>query len=111
MYDLSQYYWGKQQRLDSLRAKKAIREADIEVSDMLSQFSGAFGMELSKQKTPAIYKVVERAVLTIRLSVTKPKATYMRTRPLAAACYARLHTCKEFLDDMSAAKKEFDKML
>ena len=54
LYDLSQYYWGKQQRLDSLRAKKAIREADIEVSDMLSQFSGAFGMELSKQKTPAI---------------------------------------------------------
>ena len=186
LYDLSQYYWGKQQRLDSLRAKKAIREADIEVSDMLSQFSGAFGMELSKQKTPAIYKVVERAVLTIRLSATKPKATYMRTRPfvyfneptlvpadeeelrntgsypsghtvrgwgmalllceinpaaqdelfklgyewgqsrviagfhwqsdvdasrmLAAACYARLHTCKEFLDDMSAAQKEFDKM-
>lgn len=32
------------------------------------------------------------------------------SRMLAAACYARLHTCKEFLDDMSAAKKEFDKM-
>lgn len=186
MYDISQYYWGKQQRLDSLRAKKAIREADYEVADMVPQFCSAFGMEISKQKTPAIYKVVERAVLTIRLSATKPKATYMRTRPyvyfneptlipadeeelrtngsypsghtvrgwgmalllceinpvaqdelfklgyewgqsrviagfhwqsdvdasrmLAAACYARLHTCKAFLDDMAAAKKEFEKL-
>ena len=186
LYDISQYYWGKQQRLDSLRAKKAIREADFEVADMVPQFCGAFGMEISKQKTPAIYKVVERAVLTIRLSATKPKATYMRKRPyvyfneptlvpaeeeelrptgsypsghtvrgwgmalllceinpaaqdalfklgyewgqsrviagfhwqsdvdasrmLAAACYARLHSCKAFLDDMAAAKKEFEKL-
>lgn len=184
--DISQYFWGKQQRLDTLRAQKAIREADFEVSDMLAQFAGAFGMEITKQKTPAIYKVVERAVLTIRLSATKPKATYMRKLPyvyfneptlvpseeeelrntgsypsghtvrgwgmalllceinpaaqdalfklgyewgqsrviagfhwqsdvdasrmLAAACYARLHTCKAFLDDMSAAQKEFDKL-
>ena len=34
MYDISQYYWGKKQRLDSLRARKAIREAAYEVSDM-----------------------------------------------------------------------------
>lgn len=54
MYDISQYYWGKQQRLDSLRAKKAIREADYEVADMVPQFCSAFGMEISKQKTPAI---------------------------------------------------------
>ena len=26
------------------------------------------------------------------------------------ACYARLHTCKPFLDDMAAAKKEFEKL-
>lgn len=25
---------------------------------------------------------------------------------LPAACYARLHTCKDFLDDMKAAQKE-----
>ena len=185
-YDISQYYWGKEQRKDSLRAAKAIREAAYEVKDMAEQFSAAFGMEISPEKTPAIYKVVERGVQTIRLSATKPKATYMRTRPyayfneptlvpeeedelrtngsypsghtvrgwglalilceinpaaqdelfklgyewgqsrviagyhwqsdvdasrmLAAACYARLHTCKEFLDDMAAAQKEFQKL-
>lgn len=186
MNDISQYYWGKQQRLDSLRARKAINEAAYEVKDMASLFSNAFGMEISEKKTPAIFHVLNRSVLTIRLSATKPKATYMRTRPyvyfneptlvpaeeeelrtngsypsghtvrgwgmalllceinpaaqdelfklgyewgqsrviagfhwqsdvdasrmLAAACYARLHTCKAFLDDMAAAKKEFQKL-
>ena len=186
LYDISQYYWGKQQRLDSLRAQKAINEAVTDMSDMSSQFSEAFGMEISECKTPAIFKVLERAVLTIRLSATKPKATYARKRPyvffnestlipdeddelrttgsypsghtvrgwgmalllceinpaaqdalfklgyewgqsrviagfhwqsdvdasrmLAAACYARLHTCQAFLDDMAAAKKEFENL-
>ena len=186
LYDISQYYWGKEQRADTARANKAIREATYEVADMARLFSAAFGMEISEQATPAIYRVVNRGVLTIRLSATKPKATYMRTRPyayfneptlvpeeenelrtngsypsghtvrgwglalilceinpdaqdelfklgyewgqsrvvagyhwqsdvdasrmLAAACFARLHTCQAFLDDMDAAKKEFAKV-
>jgi len=186
MYDISQYYWGKEQRQDTLRAQKAIREAAYEIVDMVPLFSEAFGFEISEEKTPAIYKVVYRGVETIRLSATEPKATYMRTRPyvyfneptlvpqdeeelrtngsypsghtikawgmalvlceinpdaqdalyklgyewgqsrviagfhwqsdvdasrlLAAACYSRLHTCKEYLDDMKAAQKEFKKL-
>ena len=184
--DISQYFWGKQQRLDSLRAKKAIREVVSEVADMAVLFSEAFGMEISAEKTPAIYKVINRGVPTIRLSAAKPKNNYLRKRPyvyfneptlipseeehlrktgsypsghtvrgwgmalllseinpaaqdelfklgyewgqsrviagyhwqsdvdasrmLAAACYARLHSCKEFLDDMKNAKKEFEKI-
>jgi acid phosphatase (class A) len=153
---------------------------------MVKEFSGVFGMEISEQKTPAIYKVVNKAVLTIRMSATKPKESFMRKRPfiyfnestlmpeaeadlsangsypsghtvrgwgmalllceinpdaqnelfklgyewgqsrviggfhwqsdvdasrmLAAACYARLHTSKDFLDDMAAAIKEFKKL-
>ena len=38
-------------------------------------------MEISEEKTPAIYKVLNRSILTIRLSASKPKNTYMRTRP------------------------------
>ena len=53
--DISQYFWGKQQRLDSLRAQKAIREVVSEVADMAVLFSEAFGMEISAEKTPAIY--------------------------------------------------------
>lgn len=184
--DISQYFWGKQQRLDSLRAQKAIREVVSEVADMAVLFSEAFGMEISAEKTPVIYKVINRGVPTIRLSAAKPKNTYLRKRPyvyfneptlipseedhlrktgsypsghtvrgwgmalllseinpaaqdelfklgyewgqsrviagyhwqsdvdasrmLAAACYARLHSCKEFLDDMKNAKKEFEKI-
>ena len=72
MYDISQYYWGKEQRADTARANKAIREAAYEVADMVRLFSAAFGMEISEQATPAIYRVVNRGVLTIRLSATKP---------------------------------------
>ncbi|KWW29112.1 MAG: acid phosphatase, class A [bacterium P3] len=81
MHDISQYYWGKEQRLDTARAHKAIREAQYEVADMVRQFSAAFGMEISEQTTPAIYHVLERGIHTIRLSAVKPKAKYMRTRP------------------------------
>jgi acid phosphatase (class A) len=149
-------------------------------------FSEVFGMEISPEKTPAIFKVLDRGVNTIRLSASKPKNTYLRKRPyvyfneptlipsdednlrktgsypsghtirgwgmalllceinpaaqnelfklgyewgqsrviagyhwqsdvdasrmLAAACYARLHSSKEFLDDMKNAKKEFEKL-
>jgi acid phosphatase (class A) len=186
MNDISQYYWGKQQRQDTLRARKAIREAAYQVADMAQQFSAAFGTEISEQKTPAIYNVLNRGVMTIRMSASKPKATYMRRRPfvyfneptlvpdeddelrdtgsypsghtvrgwgmalilceinpdaqdelfrlgyewgqsrviagfhwqsdvdasrmLAAACYARLHACQAFLDDMAAARREFKKI-
>jgi acid phosphatase (class A) len=184
--DISQYFWGKQQRQDSLRAQKAIREVVSEVADMAVLFSEVFGMEISSEKTPAIFKVLDRGVTTIRLSASKPKNTYLRKRPyvyfneptlipsdednlrktgsypsghtirgwgmalllceinpaaqnelfklgyewgqsrviagyhwqsdvdasrmLASACYARLHSSKEFLDDMKNAKKEFEKL-
>lgn len=186
MYDISQYYWGKEQRKDTLRAQKAIRQAAYENKDMIPIFSEVFGMEISEEKTPAIYKVVDWSVETIRLSATAPKEAHNRVRPyvyfneptlvpqdeeelrtngsypsghtikawgmalvlceinpaaqdalyqlgyewgqsrviagfhwqsdvdasrlLAAACYARLHTCKAFLDDMKAAQKEFKKL-
>ena len=185
-HDINQYYWGKEQRLDSARAQKAIREVAFETAPMAELFSPAFGMEISEEKTPAIFKVLHRALMTIRLSASKPKATYRRLRPyvrfneatlfpeeeetlrgegsypsghtvrgwgmalqlceinhdaqdelfklgyewgqsrviagyhwqsdvdasrmLAAAAYARLHSCEAFLEDMAAARKEFKKL-
>ena len=185
LYDLSQYYWGKEQRKDPERAAKAIREAVYEVPDMIPQFSAVFGMEITPEATPAIYRLLCRGVFTIRMSADAPKAAYMRTRPyayfneptlvpeeeedlrtngsypsghtikawgmalllceidpgtqdalfklayewgqsrviagyhwqsdidasrmLAAACYARLHTCPAFLADLAAAQEEYRK--
>lgn len=83
VYDITQYMWGKQQRLDEARAQQAIDNAVEEVADMLEQFSVPFGMELSKENTPAIYHALYRGVLTVRRAASKPKTTYMRIRPLA----------------------------
>ena len=81
VYDITQYMWGKTQRLDSLRAQQAIDNAVEEIDEMAEQFSVPFGMEISREKTPAIFKVLYRGVLTARLGATKPKTEYMRMRP------------------------------
>jgi acid phosphatase (class A) len=81
VYDITQYLWGKQQRLNEERAQQAIENAVEEIPEMLEQFSVPFGMELSKENTPAIYHVLYRGVLTVRLAATKPKTEYMRKRP------------------------------
>ena len=185
-HDINQYYWGKAQRQDSARAQQAIREVVFDTAPMAELFSPAFGMEISEEKTPAIFKVLHRSMMTIRLSASKPKATYLRLRPyvrfneptlfpddeeelrnqgsypsghtvrgwgmalvlceinpdaqnelfkmgyewgqsrviagyhwqsdvdasrmLAAAAYARLHACDAFLEDMAAARKEYQKL-
>ena len=81
VYDITQYMWGKTQRLDSVRAQQAINNAVEEIDEMAEQFSVPFGMEISREKTPAIFKVLYRGVLTARLGATKPKTEYKRKRP------------------------------
>ena len=81
VYDITQYMWGKQQRTDEDRAQQAINNAVEDIAGMLEQFSVPFGMELSKENTPAIYHALYRGVLTVRLAASKPKTTYMRKRP------------------------------
>ena len=81
VYDITQYMWGKTQRLNPDRAQQAIDNAVEEIDEMAEQFSIPFGMEITKEKTPAIFKVLYRGVLTARLGATKPKTEYMRKRP------------------------------
>ena len=137
LYDITQYMWGKEQRyINKERAKQAIDNATTDVAEMAQQFSGAFGMEITPEKTPAIFKVLYRGVLTCRLSATKTpicanghtsvSASYQwgMSRVIAgyhwqsdvdasflltSGCYARLHTSPEFLADMAAARAEYAK--
>ena len=185
IYDISQYMWGKTVR-NTERGQEAIDHIVTNVSDMATFFSKPFGMTISRETTPAIYKMLLKAVPTIRLSATRPKETYMRKRPfvrmnestpvpeeeddlrysgsypsghairgwgmalllsevnpaaqdalmklgyewgqsrvilgyhwqsdvnasiaLASACYARLHTSKDFQADMAAACEEFERL-
>ena len=80
-YDVAQYKWGKSMRADSARAALAIAQATVDVAEMMSMFSEAFGMEISEKKTPAIFYAVKRGVLTMRLAGRVPKKHYMRQRP------------------------------
>ena len=80
-YDLTQYMWGKGERLNEERASQAIKNGVTDVSDMAEQFSEPFGMEISKEKTPCIFHVLYRGVLTVRLCATKPKTAITRLRP------------------------------
>ena len=81
LYDISQYVWGKSRRQDSLRAQQAIRDVVVDIAEMAREFSPAFGMEISKEKTPAIFKVLNLGVVTMRLSATNLKTAYNRRRP------------------------------
>ena len=80
-YDVSQYEWGKQQRLDTLRLRQAQNHAVNTASDMAAYFSEPFGMKISRETTPAIMRLLNRAVPTFQASATRPKAAYMRPRP------------------------------
>lgn len=185
VYDITQYMWGKTQR-QSERGRMAVSQATISIAEMARQFSQAFGMDISPKGTPAIFRVLERGIPTLRLGATRPKDAYMRRRPycqfneptslpneeeelrntgsypsghtvrgwgmalllseinpdaqdallklgyewgqsrviagyhwqsdvdagrlLASACYARLHSSKEFLSDMAKARKEYTRL-
>ncbi len=81
VYDVTQYMWGKTQREDPQRAQQAIDNVVVDVAEMAEQFSVPFGMEISKEKTPAIYHVLYRGMFTARLAARKPKLAYQRLRP------------------------------
>ncbi len=80
-YDEAQYQWGKQQRQDSLRCAIAISDADWTITYICRMFSEPFGMELSEEKTPAIYEMLYVALLTNDGVGRIPKKHYQRTRP------------------------------
>ena len=81
MNDVARYYWGKEMRNDPERAAEATRDAVYGLETILTEFEEAFGMELSKEKSPEIYKVLLEGTATCDSICTIPKRTYMRRRP------------------------------
>lgn len=86
MYDLIRYQWGKQQRLDRERAAQAVSDADWGVSVVCRIFSQPFGMEISKDSTPELYRLLEMSVATCDLATHKAKERYRRKRPYTRMC-------------------------
>ena len=59
-YDEAQYRWGKEQRLDSARLAIAVKDADWTIEYICREFSEPFGMTISKESTPAIFRLLLR---------------------------------------------------
>lgn len=83
MNDEAQYKWGKLQR-DTPRGDQAAADARVNGDGVPNAFSEAFGVKISKETTPEIY----RLVLGMRedagdLSTREAKEYYMRKRPFA----------------------------
>ncbi len=79
--DVMRYFWGKQQRLDPERAAQARRDAAWTYEALAAQFSPAFGMTISQEETPEIWKLLTSGVHSAT-AIRKPiKAYYHRMRP------------------------------
>lgn len=79
--DVSRYFWGKEMRKDPERAAQAARDAVYGLATILTEFEEAFGMKITKEETPEIYKVLLEGTATCDSICTLPKAHYGRTRP------------------------------
>jgi acid phosphatase (class A) len=83
LYDKAQYDWGKMQR-NTPRGEQAVRDARVGGNGVPMAFSEAFGIEISKEKTPEIHKLI----INMRedagdLSTRHAKDYYMRVRPFS----------------------------
>ena len=79
--DLMRYSWGKQQRLNAERAAIAKGDAVWNFDSLFHQFEVPFGLEVSKENTPEIYKLLVKALSTTDQIRVAPKAYYLRQRP------------------------------
>lgn len=80
VYDITQYMWGKSIR-DTQRGEEATAHWVTSAAEMAGFFSVPFGMTISEEGTPAIFRLIARAIPTFRLSVAKPKEVFGRKRP------------------------------
>ena len=80
-YDEAQYLWGKEQRLDSARLAIAVKDADWTIEYICREFSEPFGMTISKESTPAIFRLLYVALISADMVGKLPKDFYQRTRP------------------------------
>lgn len=65
------------------RADIARRDAIYGLETIIREFSVPFGIKISKEKTPQIYKLLKESLATCDSICTLPKAYYKRIRPYA----------------------------
>ena len=93
-HDIMRYMWGKTQRLDPERLAVAKRDAVWDLDTLRAIYSVPFGMEISPEKTPEIYRAFVNGISTVEQIRFRPKAHYFRMRP-----YARFKEASIFPQD------------
>ena len=81
LYDKAQYRWGLEQRDNTQQRAIAVGDAVWSVDNICKILSPAFGITISPQTTPAIYKMLAVSVMTTDQAGKLPKEHYLRTRP------------------------------
>ena len=80
--DIVRYCWGKQQRLDEARVTQAIADAEWEDhAKLYALWKDAFGLEITENGTPEIWKLMETSLATTDPMRKETKAFYHRQRP------------------------------
>ena len=79
--DMMRFAWGKQQRLDPERAEIAKRDAVWSYEALLAEFDVPFGLHMSPESTPEIWKLMVTSLSTTDPMRVAPKAFYHRQRP------------------------------
>ena len=80
-YDMMRFSWGKQQRLNEERAEIAKRDAVWSYEALLAEFDIPFGLHMSPEDTPEIWKLLVTSLTTTDAMRVAPKAYYHRQRP------------------------------
>ena len=80
-YDIMQYLWGKQMRNDKERAEIAIRDAVYSLECIAQEFSEPFGLKITEEDTPEIWKLLRDEKATCENISGFPKYYYKRKRP------------------------------
>ena len=96
-YDVMRYMWGKSQRNDQERADMVKRDAVWSFEALLAEMSVPFGLEITREGTPEIWKLMETSLTTTDQMRVAPKAFYHRRRPFDVFNEAMLTGEEDFL--------------
>lgn len=80
-YDVVRYQWGKMQRENPERAAIARRDAVWSYEALLAELNVPFGLTMSPEETPEIWKLLVTSMATTDPMRVAPKAFYHRLRP------------------------------
>lgn len=81
VYDQTQHLWGKRQRLDEERAQMAILDAVYGMQTMIDIYGPMFGLNITKEDTPEIYKILQDVGSNCDSITVKTKKHFLRLRP------------------------------